>query len=403
MASGRGAAYSGRRPSIDNGTKTMQFSAICGHEDVKRSLRQMVTGERLPHALMLLGPEGSGKLALALAYACYVLCEERGEDGACGRCRSCLKSTRFIHPDLHFSFPTVGTNITSDAFLPQWRTAMADNPHLHLNEWLQLIGAENRQGNINKEECLAIIRKLSLKTFEGRYKVLVMWMPELLGKEGNRLLKIIEEPPENTLFVLVAEDPEKILNTILSRCQIVKVSALRDEEVRDGLLRRFPGIGERAQSIAYLADGNFNTALHMAAQRENDNAPLFLDWMRRCYKGDGVELVQWSEQFAGLGRENQKYFLQYALHFLREYLVLKMTGADRVRLQEKELTTAGNLTKVIGFEQAEAMAQLLTTCMHAVERNAHPKVLFLDASIRLHGILKNKPLVLVDDNTRKHR
>jgi len=380
----------------------MQFSTISGHDDVKQSLLQMVAGNRQAHALMLLGPAGSGKLALAWAFACYVLCEDRRDDGACGHCPSCIKSGRLIHPDLHFSFPTVGANVTSDAFLPQWRSAMADNPYLHLNEWLQLIGAENRQGNINKEECLAIIRKLSLKTFEANYKVLLMWMPELLGKEGNRLLKIIEEPPENTLFILVAEEAEKILNTILSRCQTVKVSALRDEDIRDGLLRRFPDLGaERAQSIAYLADGNFNAARQLALQKEDDNAPLFLDWMRRCYKGNGVELVQWSEQFAKRGRENQKYFLQYALHFLREYLLLKVTGADRVRLQEQELKTAVNLTKVIGFEQAQAIALLLTECMHAVERNANPKVLFLDASIRLHGILKNKQSVLVNDTTQK--
>ena len=194
----------------------MAFSNIIGQEKVKQMLHQMVHGDRLPHALLFLGPSGSGKLALALALAQYLLCENRQDSDSCGQCPSCSKSQRFIHPDLHFSFPSVGTNVTSDSFLPQWRKWMEENPYLTVNEWLQSIGAENRQGNINKEECAAIIRKLSLKIFEGSHKILVMWLPEYLGKEGNRLLKLIEEPPEDTIFILVAENQELILNTILS-------------------------------------------------------------------------------------------------------------------------------------------------------------------------------------------
>ncbi len=366
----------------------MLFKEIIGLETIKDDLRRMVQVDRIPHALLLLGPPGSGKLGLAIAFARYVLCEDRQENDACGRCPSCLKAARLIHPDLHFSFPTIGTNVTSDAFLGQWRTAVLEHPYFDLNDWLQSIGAENRQGNINKEECMNIIRKLSLKTFEGSFKVMIMWRPELLGKEGNRLLKLIEEPPERTLFMLVAEDQEQILNTILSRCQLLKVRGLSDVEVEKGLLNDFPDIGERATTIAYLAEGDYNVARKLALQKENNNSKLFLGWLRKCYRGNGVEIVGFVEKLAGLGRENQKFFLQYALHFLREYLMLKVAGQPRIRLLEEEQATARNLTKVLEFDQVELLVQLLSDCAYHVERNANPKILFLDVSVQMNKILK---------------
>ena len=349
----------------------------------------MADSGRIPHALMLLGYPGSGDLALALAFAKYALCENRADGESCGTCSNCLKAEKLVHPDLHFSFPTVGTNVTSDAFLTEWRLALAENPYFDVNQWLQRIGAENKQGNINKEECVNIIRKLSLKTFEGQYKILLMWLPEYLGKEGNRLLKIIEEPPEDTLIVLVAQNQDLILNTILSRCQLVKVNRLTEEEVEEGLVT-IKGLGlEKARPIAQLADGDFNEALKIAAQPEKDNSALFLDWMRKCYQGNGVEMAGWVENFAGLGRENQKQFLQYALHFMREYMILKTTGNMQVRLLPDELKTARNLSQIIGFGQIGSIAKLFTDCAYFIERNANQKLLFLDASIQLNKILRN--------------
>ncbi len=348
---------------------------------------------RIPHALLLLGMPGSGGLALALAFAQYVLCENKQEDDACGICRGCLKTSKLIHPDLHFSFPTVGTNVTSDHFLDNWRQAIAENPYFDVNQWLQIIGAENKQGNINKEECSQIMRKLSLKIFEGQYKVMLIWLPEYLGKEGNRLLKLIEEPPDNTLLLLVAENQELILNTILSRCQLVKVPALTDEEVENGLMDMKNLPREKARPIAQLAGGNFNEALNIAAQPESDNSALFLEWLRKCYVGNGVELVGWVEDFTKLGRENQKQFLQYGLHFMQEYLTLKMAGANSildVRLLAKERTTAENLTKVVGFDQIGHIVELFDDCAFGIERNANQKILFLDASIKLNKILRRQ-------------
>ncbi|MEM9918550.1 MAG: hypothetical protein AAF990_10665 [Bacteroidota bacterium] len=378
----------------------MQFQQTIGQQLVKDQLRNMIQSGRLPHAQLFLGPTGCGKLSLALAFAQYLLCENRSEADSCGKCPACIKAAAMIHPDIHFSFPVVGTKMTSNNFLGNWRTAVGENPYVDINQWMQAIGAENKQGNLNKEECLNIIRKLSLKTFESTHKVLILWMPEYLGKEGNRLLKLIEEPPENTVFLLVAEDSERILNTILSRCQIVKINQLGDEELINGLIHHKGLNREQALQIAPLADGNFNEALKLLVEKSDDNAQLFLEWMRKCYKGNGVELVGWVDKFAKIGRENQKHFLRYALHFMREYLLLKMNVKDQVRLRPDELKTARNLIKVIEFEQIEALSALFNDCSFYVERNANPKILFLDASIRLHKILRSDKTARLKAATR---
>ena len=223
----------------------------------------MVDGNRIPHALLFLGSAGCGKLALALAFAQYLVCRNKKDGEACGKCPHCIKAGKLVHPDIHFSFPTVGTNVKSDELLKEWRKALEENPYLDINQWMQQIGAENKQANINKEECLNIIRKLSLKTFEGNHKVMIIWLPEFLGKEGNRLLKIIEEPPENTNFILVAENSDLILNTILSRCQIVKINQLSDEEVVEGLKLKKEISEEKAQSLSHLVDGDLNEAMKL--------------------------------------------------------------------------------------------------------------------------------------------
>ena len=355
----------------------------------------MVANNRRPHALLFLGGEGCGKLALAIAFAQYVLCTNKQEGDSCGVCSQCTKVSKLVHPDLHFSYPVVGTKVISESYLPEWRAAMEQNPYLNVNQWLQSIGAENKQGNINKDECVSIIKKLSLKIFEGSHKILIMWLPEYLQKEGNRLLKLIEEPPENTLFILVAEQSEKILNTILSRCQIVNIHPLSDEETAAGLVQR-GAAPERARQAAFLVNGNVNEGLQVLENAENDNAKLFLEWMRKCWKGNGAEIVPWvNEKFATLGRENQKHFLAYALHFMREYTLLKATGNENMRLQTAEAETAKKFTKIIEFSQIEPILSLLTDCSYYIERNANPKVLFLDASIKMHGILTKKTVTKV--------
>jgi len=366
----------------------MLFKDIVGQEQVKQLLLRSLNAGRMPHAQLLLGPAGSGKLALALAYAQRILCQNPSEFDSCGECASCNKAEKMIHPDLHYSYPTVGSKVTATSFIAEWRDAVLENPYQNINQWLQSIGAENKQGNINKDECLNIIRKLSLKSFEGAYKILILWLPEYLGKEGNRLLKLIEEPPENTLFLLVAENQELILNTILSRCQMVKVRAMQEEEIVQGLREHKELSEDQALAIARLSAGNFNEAVNLVEHAENDNAPLFLDWLRICWRGKGEEMVKWVDKFAKIGRENQKHFLQYGLHFLREYTILKITGREDVRLLAKEMETAKRMTKVLHLQQIDVLTKLFNDCSYYIERNANPKVLFLDASIQIHKILK---------------
>lgn len=374
----------------------MTFAEVIGQHKTKDVLLQMSRSDRLPHAILLLGTPACGHLPLAVAFAQYLLCEDRQAADACGRCRQCQKAAKLIHPDLHFSFPTVGTKVLSDQYLAEWRSAITQNPYQEINDWLQLIAAENKQGNINKEECLNIIKKLSLKTFEGRYKILVMWLPEYLGKEGNRLLKLIEEPPDDTIFILVAEQQELILNTILSRCQLVQVPPLEDDAVVSGLLDKgLVTSAAQGQAIAQLVDGNFNEAMSLARREENDHAALLLDWLRKCYRGQGVELVDWVEQFAGLGRENQKHFLRYALHFLRELTLMKVLdglnqNTMKIRLPAEELETAQRLAEVVALDQLEILTRLLNDATYYVERNANPKILFLDVSIQMNQTFKRR-------------
>jgi DNA polymerase III subunit delta' len=365
----------------------MKFNDIIGQDSTKQLLKGIIEGGRMPHALLLLAPQGSGGLPLALAYAQYVLCENRTDGEPCGRCANCVKAEKMIHPDIHYSYPTIGPKTIATHVLKEWRAAIAENPYMNANQWLEKMDADNKQGNIPVAECTEIVKKLSLKTYEAEYKILIMWLPEYLGKEGNRLLKMIEEPPDQTLFILVAENQDLILNTILSRCQLVKAAPLSFDDLKNGLVLRGITSGE-AEAIAPLADGDFNAALTLARQAENDNAQAFLEWMRKCYAGNGVDLVTWTDKFATAGREKQKLFLRYGLHFLRELMILTTTGSENLRLRGTELATALKMKSIVSFEKIEPMAHLFDECSYHIERNANPKVLFLDASIRMNKILR---------------
>jgi DNA polymerase III subunit delta' len=363
----------------------VKFSEVIGQTTPKKILQSMIDDNRAPHALLLLGKEGIGGLALALAYIQYLLCENRGSDGeACGTCKACSKNTKWVHPDVHYSYPTIGTGKVATDFISDWRKMLGQNPYMSNNQWLMGIsGGENKQGNINKDECVSIVKKLSLKSFESPYKVLLMWLPEYLGKEGNRLLKLIEEPPDDTIFVLVAENQELILNTILSRCQLVKLSPLNNEDITLNLAEKTGLSTSQSAAIAQIADGNFNEALTLSQSSQNDNSMLFLEWMRKVYAINGVDILQWCEKFAGAGREAQKYFFRYGLHFIREMMMYKITqSAERIRLQKTELDTAVKMSAVIELEQIEPIMQLFDEAIKHIERNVNAKILLLDTSIR---------------------
>ncbi len=351
----------------------------------------MVDEQRMPHALMLVGPEGSGQLALALALARYLLCEAPASGEPCEQCVQCRHSARYAHPDLHFSFPTVGSKATSDQYYSQWREAIKENPYLNVHQWLMQLNAENRQGNITRDECVHIVKKLSLKTFEGRYKILLMWMPEYLGKEGNRLLKLIEEPPPQTLFLFVAEKAELILGTILSRCQLIRLQPLRDEDIAQALQKHLGLDGPQAHMLAQIADGNYNKALQMAQHSTDSHSATLLDWLRKCYARRGAELVNWSQQVATWGREPQKNFLLYGLHFWRELLAWQLSkGQAALRLLPKEQETAKKMSQVISAPQIAAIAKLFDEAIFHIERNANAKIVFMDLSIQLSHWMRAK-------------
>lgn len=368
----------------------MRFSDIIGQPAVKDRLRLMAGGGRMPHALLLLGPEGSGKLAMAMAFAQYVLCANPNESDACGKCPSCIKASKLVHPDLHFSYPSVGSKMTSEAFLPQWRSAIAENPYLNANEWLQHIGAENKQGNITKEECVNIIRKLSLKTFESTHKVLILWLPEYLGKEGNRLLKLIEEPPDRTLFLIIGADSSRILPTILSRCQLTKVRPFRDVEIEEALLAQGLAGNRDASIIAFQADGNLGDALRLVRQGGQPLADLFLRWMRSCWHPPGKDTLKRTEELAAMGKEEQKSFFRYALHFVRQMVMARAGHPEAIRLPEEERKIAAGMAAQFDDGRLEALGRFFSDSHYAIERNANAKILFLNASFQVHALFRDK-------------
>ncbi len=377
----------------------MQFSNIIGQQSLKQQLVQSVTNKRVPHAIMLLGQEGSGHLSLAVSFAQYLNCENRSVTDSCGECPSCLKSQKLIHPDIHFTYPVVstkGTKPKSADFIEEWRKTFFENPYLNIQDWVESLDAENKQGNISVEECHEIIRSLNFKTFESTYKIYIIWMPELLGKEGNVLLKSLEEPPENTIFILVADNQEQILNTILSRVQMMKVPRLKDEEIIFQLETNYSVTPKEAQSIARRVDGNFNEALKLSKNTEDDNEKLYLLFLRICLKGshEGKTLIDFCDEVNTLGRENLKGLLRYGLDLMREVFVLEHIGESKARLSENELKLAIYINHRLAFKSKEEIIKKLEeSCFH-LERNANPKILFMNLGIFLSHLLKRNELVL---------
>jgi len=372
----------------------MQFKHIIGQEAVKEKLINTVKENRVSHAQLFLGPEGSGSLALAVAYAQYVSCEDKQPDDSCGVCSSCRKYQKLVHPDLHFSYPFFAKdkNDTALTFIEQWREAFLANPYLSLDLWRGYLDAENKQANINIAECHQIIKKLSFKPFESVYKVLILWLPEYLDKEGNSLLKIIEEPQPNTLFLLVAQSQDQILNTILSRTQLVKIPALSYDDIKQELMENHHQTEMAAAEIAYLSNGNMTEALAMLQEENKSFHALFVQWLRLCYGNKGPEVITFVDQISKLGRENQKNFLRYGISFIRECCLLMAGAGSLVHLLPNELDTAQKMTNVMDMPQAQAIGEELEKAHYHVERNANPKILFLDVSLQIIKVLKFKTL-----------
>jgi DNA polymerase III subunit delta' len=409
----------------------MQFQSITGQKEVKEQLVQMVQHNRLSHALLFLGKEGSGALQLALAFAQYVTCDVVngrqnskpaaaslfGEDpqpesssppsgagglDSCGTCPACKKAADFIHPDIHFSYPVIprkpGDKPVSTDYIKEWREFIKQNPYGNVYDWLQFIEAENKQGNITAEECNDILRKMNLKSFEAEYKILVIWMPEYLTKNGNKLLKLIEEPPPNTLFIFVAENDELILPTILSRTQLVKIPLLTNMEV-EAALELHDGVNpDKARQVAAVAEGNYREALHMLQHADDDWQALLREWLNAVLKTGPVAQVKWIDDTSKLGREKQKQFLKYFIHLLEQAIRLRAMESSGLQYPASGADTdfALRLNKICNIGQQEAIINELDKASYYIERNANGKMLFHALSIKLYHIISNKSVILMN-------
>lgn len=370
----------------------MYFKDILGHESVKQHLINSVQNNRVSHAQLFLGPEGSGSLALAVAYAQYINCENKKENDSCGTCNSCRKYDRLIHPDLHFSYPfyAKSKDETAKDYIEEWRKAFLNNPYLGLSYWREQLDAGNKQANINIKEAHDIIKKLSLKSFEAEYKVLVMWLPEYLETQGNALLKLIEEPPAKTLFLLVAENQDRIINTIISRTQLVKINKLNHEEMKSYLIAEKGVSPNKANEIAFIADGNVQEALNLLSEHgENENFSLLVQWLRYIVTDNGREVIITTEDILSkLGRENQKSFLLYAINMMRQIILMQKGLKNLIFLQEEELNFVEKFSGLFQFEQLEEAITILEKTHYGIERNGNAKILFLDLSLQLILLFK---------------
>lgn len=380
----------------------MRFVDVPGQAVVKENLLGMISHNRLSHALLFLGKEGSGALQLAIALAQYLVCEKNTgnsvEADSCGTCPSCKKANALIHPDIHYSFPTItAKNIDKPKcsdFITEWRSFVAQLPYGNAYDWLQSLSTENKQGNITVHECEDIIRKLNLKSFESGYKILIQWMPEYLGAAGNKLLKLIEEPPANTLFIFVAEEEARILPTILSRTQMVKINRLETREIQDWLVTNQSVPREKAEQVAPMAQGNMREALQLLRDADEDWQEILRDWLNAILKNGPAAQAKWVEETSKLGREKHKQFLAYFIHLLSGSVHLAHLGnADE--LPEKEKDFAVRLLKLASTEQLQAVVNELDKCIYYIERNANPKMLFMALTIKIYHIIQDKSVISI--------
>jgi DNA polymerase-3 subunit delta' len=370
----------------------MHFRDIPGQEEIKKSLIHSIKEGRISHAQMFYGPEGCGNLALALAYAQYVSCTNPKDEDSCGICPSCIKYNKLVHPDLHFSFPANAkeNEKNPEDTLAKFREALLDNPFMNQFFWYEKIGMENKQGLISAKESHEIIRKLSLKSYESDYKVLIMWLPERMNAtSANRLLKLIEEPPSGTLFLLVSETPEDVLQTIRSRTQMIKISKIPDEHIRFALSQKFDLPAEQLEDAVRLSNGNFFKAISTvsADQQNRYNFEKFISLMRLCYKKDVVELMNWSDEIAGIGREKQKMFLTYAIRLIRENFLLNIGKTEITHMAGYEDEFSGKFSRFIHDRNVEKIYEELNLAHNHISANLYARIVFLDLSLKIISLL----------------
>jgi DNA polymerase-3 subunit delta' len=375
----------------------MNFSQIPGQAEVIGRLLRSVKDERVSHAQLFTGPEGCGSLALALAYAQYVSCENKTQVDSCGTCKSCLKYEKMIHPDLHFVFPVIkgkkATEPVSDNYITEWREFVKKSSYFSINDWFNSIEVGNAQGMIFASEAAEIIKKLSLKTFESDFKIMIIWLPEKMHHaSANKLLKMIEEPPEKTLFLLVSEEYDKVIPTILSRCQLVKIPAFTNEEIKD-YLRGTCGTTEiKSADIARVANGNILRAIELCTNNESSAYHLdsFRRLMRFAWKRDIISIIEWSDEMALTGREAQKNYIVFALRLLRENLMLSLQQLQNnlVFLAGEEADFSEKFHPFINKDNIYPLVNEFNLAYSHVEANGNAKIIFLDLALRVTRLIR---------------
>mgnify|MGYP002132339908 FL=1 len=382
----------------------MQFSEILGQEHIKSHLTKSADLGRIPHAQLFVGPEGSGTLPMAIAYAQYILCgNANGENG--GENESCnIKFDKISHPDLHFVYPTVSTEDVktkpkSIDFIGDWRTFVTHNPYGSLFDWYSVLGVNNKQGEIRVDDAQEILKSLALKSYEGGYKIMIVWMVDKMNiAASNKLLKLLEEPPEKTIFILISEQEEAIIQTIRSRCQVLHFGGLPESCIAEALVTKKQIEPKLATTIAHQAQGNYNKALHLL-QNDEDDYPFdewFVTWVRAAFKAKGnasaiQDLIQWSEQIAGLGRETQKKFLEFCIEMFRQALLLNYESPSLVYLEPKvEKFKLVNFAPFVNGNNIHEIFKELSDAMYHIERNGNAKIILTDLSIKLTRLIHKK-------------
>ena len=382
----------------------MLFEDILGQEHIKKHLTQSVDNGRIAHAQMFIGPEGSGTLPMAIAYAQYLLCSNSNGENTNGNQACNLKFNNISHPDLHFAFPVTTSDKAkshpvSNHYLEEWRQLLKEQPYGNLFDWYKLLGVDNKQGQIGVDEALEIVKSLSLKSYEGGYKVMLIWMAEKMNSAcANKLLKLIEEPPNNTVFILIAEDEEQIINTIKSRCQLLHFPPLSEYVIKRGLIKNYGLDDAVATKIAHQSNGNFNKACDLIYHDSEDLQfeEWFVFWIRSAFKAKGnksaiYDLINWSEDIAKTGRETQKQFLLFCLNFFRQALMLNYNASELVYLEPK--TDTFKLEKFAPFIHDANIMEIsdeIQDAIYHIERNGNSKIILTDLSIKLTRLLHKK-------------
>ncbi len=373
----------------------MYFKDIIGQESATALLRSAVAEGRIPHAQLICGGVGVGKLALAIAYARYLCCTHRNGTDACGECPSCKKFDKLAHPDLHFAFPIYkkDSNKTphSDDFIDKWRQAVAENPYMTLNQWMDHIGTENQQGLIYASQSEEIIRKLTLKSSEGGYKVMIIWMAEKMNAEcSNKLLKMIEEPPAQTVFLLITENPDLLLPTIQSRVQCLTLPPIEEEVIAHTLCERFGLTDADALQIAHASAGNWLQAMETIhiGSRSKEYIELFMALMRRSYARDLKGMRQWADQVAGMGREPQKNFLIYCQRMIRESFICNFHRPEINYMNADEANFTSRFAPFVNEKNIFGIMDELSEAQRHIEQNVNAKMVFFDLALKMIMLLK---------------